>query len=114
MLNSPVDCKSVMKHPEIERLAKERILEIVKYPAYFTDEQVMNKIRTNTNTSVIYYIAYCNGIIPIATIGGYKAFIVDFKKSPSRTNLYQLRSQSRGGNNIKPLRKRHQRQRGSA
>ena len=84
-----------MKHPEIERLAKERIFEVVKYPAYFTDEQIMNKIRTETSTSVMYYIAMCNGIIPIATIGGFKAFIVDFKRSPSRTRLPDSSNNSR-------------------
>lgn len=69
-----------MNHPEIDKLAKQNIFEIVKYPAYFPDTMVMDMIRGNTNTHVIYYIALMNGIIPIVTLGNYKSFVADFNK----------------------------------
>ncbi len=71
-----------MNHPELERLAKEGLYEIVKYPAYFSDEMVMDKLRTNANPAVIYYIALVHGIIPIMTIGNYKAFVTKLGNQP--------------------------------
>jgi hypothetical protein len=69
-----------MNHPEIDKLAKQNIFEIVKYPAYFPDTMIMDMIRSNTDTHVIYYIALMNGIIPIVTLGNYKSFVADFSK----------------------------------
>lgn len=80
MLNSPVDCKGMMKNPEIERLASQQIYEVLRFPAYWPDELVMKQIRLSDKTSIVYFIAMMNGIIPIVTIGGNKSFVVDFKK----------------------------------
>lgn len=71
-----------MNHPELERLAKEGLYEIVKYPAYFSDEMVMSMLRTNTNPNVIYYITLVHGIIPIMTIGNYKSFVTKLGTQP--------------------------------
>lgn len=74
-----------MKHPEIEKLAKDGLYEIIKFPAYFPDKIVMDKIRANRDTNVMYYIALMNGIIPLVTLGNYKAFVANIRKKLPNT-----------------------------
>jgi hypothetical protein len=81
MLNSPVDCKGVMPHPEIQRLADMNMYELIRFPMYYSDEMVMNELRKTQDINVMHYIAYMNGIIPIVTLGGHKSFIIDMKKA---------------------------------
>jgi len=73
-----------MRHPEIEKLAKKLIFEIVRFPMYITDEMVMERLQKTTDVNVMYYISHMNGIIPITTIGCFKSFIADFSKKAKR------------------------------
>ena len=80
MINSPCDCKPLVRNKQILDLAKQNIFEVVKFPAYYPDEWVVNEIKNDKRTSVVWCIAVMNGIIPISTIGNFKSFLVDFNR----------------------------------
>lgn len=79
-----MDSKPLMKNPEIEKMAKSRIFEVVRYPMHFSDEMIMNELRRTLSRNVMYYIAHMNGIIPIVTVGCFKSFVVDLNKRAKR------------------------------
>jgi len=110
MLGRPTMRGPIQRNVELNKMAEKHCYEIIKWPAYFSDIQVMNMLRRVTDPNIIYFIAAMRGITPIVTIGGYKSFIADLspekkrKRSlPKRDNMDALRREQEA--QLKKLRK---------
>lgn len=85
---TPAPIPPMIRNELLNQLAEQHQYEIVTWPAYYSDEQCMNMLRLNTDTNILFYIAMMNGITPIITVAGHKAFIADLsKKEKSNRHL---------------------------
>lgn len=80
MQGSPSFRGPVQKNDIIEDLASKHCYEIVRWGAYFSDEQCMAKLRLVTDPNVLHYVAMMRGITPIITVGQFKSFVATFEK----------------------------------
>lgn len=75
---APHEWNKPIRNELIEDLMRQHCYEIVRWPAYLSDDECMNRLRRNADPNVILYIALMKGITPITTIGQYKSFIASF------------------------------------
>lgn len=108
----PFEPTKIIRNETLNEMQKLHQYEIVKWPAYFSDEMCVNMLRMNTDPNVMLFIANNHGITPIVTIGGNKAFIVSFDKR-ERAKRHLPKYQSLSCNNIEPVEKRLRDQRDS-
>ena len=98
----------------LDDLASKHCYEVVQWPMHLSDEQCMQRLRTNSNPNVILYVALMGGITPIITIGSHKSFVADFSKHSKKDkfNRSQPKFQNPSYSNIKQEEKHLQDQRG--
>lgn len=110
MKGSPTIYGPVMRNTIIDDLAEKHCYEVVRWPAYFSDEQCMAKLRLETSPNIIHYVAMMRGITPIITVGQFKSFVVTFEQQkknkrhiPVKDNIQEIRKQQEA--QLKKLRK---------
>jgi len=85
--------------------------EIKTFPIHYTDQMCVKEISESGDQNLIIYVAFMKGVIPILTIAGHKAFVVDLsKKEPSK---FQQLSPNPSYSNIDPIEKHLRDQRDS-
>ncbi len=110
MQGSPSFRGPVQRNTVIDDMAANHCYEIVRWPAYYSDEQCMNMLRHETNPNIIHYVAMMHGITPLITVGQFKSFVATFEQQkknkrhlPTQDKTQAIRKQQEA--QLKKLRK---------
>jgi len=87
---APFEPNKPIRNGRIDEMTEKHCYEIVRWGAYYSDEQCMNMLRTNGDPNVVTYIALMHGITPIVTIGQFKSFVASFVKVEAKKNDRKL------------------------
>lgn len=104
MKGSPSYRGPVQRNSIIDDMANNHCYEIVRWPAYYSDEWCMGKLRLETNPNVVHYVAMMKGITPIVTVGQFKSFVATFEKPKKNKRHLPVK------NNVKKIREKQEQQ----
>jgi len=75
----------MIRNELLDELMEKHQYEIKTFPIHYTDQMCIKEISESSDQSLIIYVAFMKGVIPILTIAGHKAFVIDLsEKEPSK------------------------------